>query len=540
MGRPRRVRHPAQLAVRRRDDPLELEPTRLVERLGTMVGEDPLDDLAGSDGRRQRRPVGRRPPGERREGHRAEAVAGARLDQEVAARADRPDDVEGERRAARIESGEIAADPLVEVGVEHQLLGDEEGAGLEEPHPAAGLGPEQGAQRQRRSRLRRGLPVRGPGVGAEDAGEGRHAPGVGQLDADRVHRVAAEARREEVAGPRVHDAGHERVEDRGARMLELDQRERGDDLGIALGDRAGDRCGPGRAGGRHRHEADRQPGRGEDEGALHPLGVLGERRDRADERRQRRAGPQGRLVAGEHAGHLDRVAGHRLAHDRLGLDVLDRVRDRGQELVERRGRRVVAGAHDRPVEADRRQGVGDPGHRRDVAGQRRAPLAGRRVDRLDPAAVGRDVQRRPVEDRVVGRRPGAHRVAARRGGHRPLDEIGRQPDDRAGLVDPGAVGGIALADPARGAADADTVEDLERRGAEVGQLTIVEQPEPGRGADRGERGRRRDAGRAHPRSRSAAARMRVSSACWAGSRGAGWWLARIQATRSRATSTGSR
>ena len=102
----------------------------------------------------------------------------------------------------------------------------------------------------------------------------------------------AEVRRQEAAGPRVHHAGHQRVEHRRAGVLQLDQHEGGHDLGVGLRRR----CpaigrGSRRAGVGHRHDADRQPGLGQDEGALHALAVLGERRDRADQGRERRPRP---------------------------------------------------------------------------------------------------------------------------------------------------------------------------------------------------------------------------------------------------------
>ena len=127
----------------------------------------------------------------------------------------------------------------------------------------------------------------------------------------------------------------------------------------------------------------------------------------------------------------------------------------------------------------------------------------------------------------------------------------READDLGGTVDARAVVAEDLERPVGREADTDLLEDPQGRVLEPVELLVVEELDPAVGADglqrrSGARGAGRGgAGGAvraghYPISRSAAARIRASSACCAASSGSGWWLARIQATFSRATSTGSR
>ena len=289
MRRDRAVPVASRSAVR--DDPVQLARPGVVERLGVVLGEDPGRLRAGGVDRVDRRPVGRRLPGERGEAPPAQLVPRVPLVEVVPLRPDALDDVEGQRLATRVERGERAADALVEVRVEDELLRREERARLEEAHPGPGLRSGEGVEREGHRRLGGGLPAGRPRVGAVDAGEGRDAPGVGQLHADDVGDLVLPRRGEVGPAARLHHPGHEGVEDRRARVDELDQRQRGDDLRVAGHDRAGDRRRPRGAGRGHRHEADRDAGLGEDEGTLHPLVVLGQGRDRADERREGRSRP---------------------------------------------------------------------------------------------------------------------------------------------------------------------------------------------------------------------------------------------------------
>ena len=135
---------------------------------------------------------------------------------------------------------------------------------------------------------------------------------------------------------------------------------------------------------------------------------------------------------------------------------------------------MIHGAHDGPIEGDRRQVVGDPCHLAYVVLGRRASLARFKVDGLHPAAVGGDVHRRPVQDQIKSFRTGAHGVVAGRVRHGLEHHVWGQLDDLRRRIDQPAVGSIDLPGPLRGYVNPDLVEKLQRGRFHVRQLLIAQ------------------------------------------------------------------
>jgi hypothetical protein len=169
---------------------------------------------------------------------------------------------------------------------------------------------------------------------------------------------------------------------------------------------------------------------GRDEGGLDRAAVLRERADRALHQRQHRALAQCGAAAGDGRRHLDRRPRLPRPDDALGLDVLGRVAEDREHLVERPPlRRRVLRRHSDPVERDLRQGVRDAGDVPDVGERRPAPLAGPGVEHLDRAAVGAEMDVLPVERQVAGGVARGERVRGRGRAQCGLDDVARDADD---------------------------------------------------------------------------------------------------------------
>ena len=236
----------------------------------------------------------------------------------------------------------------------------------------------------------------------------------------------------------------------------------GDDLGEAESVCAGHRRRRRRTQRRHAHEAHRHAGLGEDERRLDAVAVEDEGRDGADQVGQDGPGAQRLAAAGHDLGHLDRVARVPLALHHA-LQVLDGVVPAGVELVKLGRLSAVAGAHRGPPEADRAEVVLHARDLGDVGLCREPALAGRPVDDLDAAAVGRAVGVAARQVEVAGAVARAEPERARRRGQRARDELGRQPRRLARAVDHGAALGEQTQRVGGEDLHAGPLEDLERR-----------------------------------------------------------------------------
>ena len=277
----------------------------------------------------------------------------------------------------------------------------------------------------------------------------------------------------------VEDAGVGHVDHRQAGLDQLEEHDGAEDLGVGLGDRAGETRRRGRPAQAERVDAHRHAPGGQQEAGVEHLGFVLQRRHRAvDDREERPLRVPASVVGGrrEHVHHKGDLRGalHLVLHVLAG--VFEQQRERLEGLAAGRG---VVGAHRRPHEADLVEGVGDTSRSGDVGGRRRPSLARAVVERRRAGAVEREPGAGAVEHDVAGRVAGGEQHLARRPCHGPLDQLPRQAGDQGLVVDLGA--GVAQHGecPGAGKAHAGTRQHVERRLVDLVARGGVEQAQAG-------------------------------------------------------------
>ena len=236
----------------------------------------------------------------------------------------------------------------------------------------------------------------------------------------------------------VEHGGVGHVDHRQAGLDQLEEHDGAQDLGVGLGDRAGEARRRGRPAQAERVDAHRHaPGGQQQAGVEHLALVLQRRHGAVDDREERPLRVPAAVVGGgrehvHHEGDLG-VALHLVLHVLAG--VLEQHRERLEGLGAGRG---VVGAHRRPHEADLVESVGDASGGGDVGRRRRrrSPVRWSSVAAPVPSSVSQVRAPSSTTSRAGSR--AASRTSRGARATACLDQLARQPGDQGLVVDLGA------------------------------------------------------------------------------------------------------